>query len=195
MKRQRRLNGQFQTDFNKKLYPLKVLVLSLGFTFGVAIPSGSAQKMLGWDVEAKVLPTTGAILVASPTPTITPTPAPISESESVLIEKAVDEFLPKHKSEALMIMHCLAHRESGHGSSKAHGDNGLAGGPFQFHEATWSRMRSQMGESESSRYDFKEAARTTAWAIANGRAREWGPIYRSAKGSNFANCQVPSWYK
>lgn len=123
-------------------------------------------------------------------PTATPTP-----TESDYIELAVDEFLPKRRSESLMIMHCLAHRESGHGASTAHGDNGLAGGPFQFHQATWVRMRKQMGEPESSRYDFKEASRTTAWAIANGRALEWGPILRASKGSSFAACQKPSWYK
>lgn len=119
---------------------------------------------------------------------------------SELIEQAVDEFLPTHKSESLMIMHCLAHREARHGESKAMGDNGLAGGPFQFHEATWIRMRKQMTESGlshevGSRFDFKESARTTAWAIKNGRALEWGPILRSSKGSSFASCPVPSWYK
>lgn len=119
---------------------------------------------------------------------------PIDYTESDLIEQAVDEFLSNHKSESLMIMHCLAHREARHGESTGHGDNGLAGGPFQFHQATWDRMRTQMGEEMSSRYDFKEAARTTAWAIANGRAREWGPINRDSQGSNYAACQTPSWY-
>lgn len=118
---------------------------------------------------------------------------------SELIEQAVDEFLPTHKSESLMIMHCLAHREARHGESKAMGDNGLAGGPFQFHEATWIRMRKQMTDSGlshevGSRFDFKESARTTAWAIKSGRSKEWGPILRSSKGSTYATCPVPSWY-
>ena len=43
--------------------------------------------------------------------------------------------------------------------------------------------------------NIKEATRTTAWAIANGRALEWGPILRDSKGSDFATCQKPSWYK
>ena len=118
---------------------------------------------------------------------------------STLIEDAVDEFLPDHKSESLMIMHCLAHRESGHGASNAHGDGGLAGGPYQFHEATWQRMRKQMinqgvAQEIGSRYDLKEAVRTTTWAIREGRALEWGPILRDSKGSDFASCQTPSWY-
>jgi len=118
---------------------------------------------------------------------------------SSLIDDAVNEFLPNHKSESLMIMHCLAHRESGHGASNAHGDGGLAGGPFQFHEETWNRMRKQMikqGKATeiSDRFNLKEAIRTTAWAINNGNAREWGAIYRMSKGSDFATCQVPSWY-
>lgn len=118
---------------------------------------------------------------------------------SSLIDDAVAEFLPSHKSESLMIMHCLAHRESGHGASNAEGDGGLAAGPFQFHETTWIRMRSQMiklglATEISSRYDLKEAVRTTAWAISNKNGLEWGPILRDSKGSDFAACQKPSWY-
>lgn len=122
------------------------------------------------------------------------------ENKDTIIGDAVDEFLSKHSSEARMIMHCLAHRENGHGGNPdGHGDGGLAGGPFQFHQATWDRMRGQMikagvATEVGSRYDFKESARTTAWAIANGRALEWGPILRDSKGSNFAACQKPSWY-
>lgn len=122
------------------------------------------------------------------------------ENIDTYIGDAVDEFLPKHKSEARMIMHCLAHRENGHGANpNAHGDNGLAGGPFQFHQATWDRMRGQMMKKGlateiGSRYDFKEAARTTAWAISNGNGLEWGPVLRDSKGSDFATCQTPSWY-
>lgn len=118
---------------------------------------------------------------------------------SSLIDDAVNEFLPNHKSESLMIMHCLAHRESGHGASNAHGDGGLAGGPFQFHEETWNRMRKQMikqgyATEIGSRYDLKESIRTTAWAIKEGRALEWGPALRYSKGNMFAACQSPSWY-
>lgn len=119
---------------------------------------------------------------------------------SLFIDQAVNEFLPTHKSESLMIMHCLAHRENGHAANNKCGDSGLACGPFQFHEATWVRMRGQMikaglASEIGDRYDKKEAARTTAWAISNGNAREWGPISRDSKGSNYAACQTPSWYK
>lgn len=122
------------------------------------------------------------------------------ESTSQMIEQAVDEFLSNHKSESLMIMHCLAHREARHGESKAMGDNGLAGGPFQFHDQTWLRMRKQMmaaglATEIGSRFDFKESARTTAWAISVGRSAEWGPIYRYKNGSSYAVCQYPSWQK
>ena len=111
----------------------------------------------------------------------------------------LSEFLPEHKSESLMIMHCLAHRESGHASSDKCGDSGLACGPMQFHEDTWIRMRKQMikqGKATEigSRLDLKESIKTTAWAINNGNAREWGAIYRKSNGSDYATCQVPSWY-
>lgn len=127
-----------------------------------------------------------------------------NENIDTWIGEAVDEFLPRHSSEARMIMHCLAHREARHGAAgketDPHGDNGKAGGPFQFWEDTWVRMRKQMIEQGhateiGSRYDFKESARTTAWALANGRSKEWGPILRYSKGSNYAACQLPSWHK
>ena len=124
-----------------------------------------------------------------------------NENVDTWIGEAVNEFLPTHSSEARMIMHCLAHRENGHGSNPdAHGDGGLAGGPFQFHEDTWVRMRKEMmkdghAQDIGSRYDFKESARTTAYAIQKGWAREWGPILRDSKGNTFASCQTPSWYR
>ncbi len=118
---------------------------------------------------------------------------------SEYISLAVQEFLPTHKSESLMIMHCLAHRENGHAANRNCGDSGKACGPFQFHQETWNRMRKQMIKAGlateiGDRYDKRESARTTAWAIANGRALEWGPISRDAKGSDYAVCQKPSWY-
>ncbi len=176
------------------------MLLTAGLSWGLQtgnklrVQARGSETLVTVDQPVKVqvspTPTPQLKVVELIMPTATPTP-----TNSDYIELAVDEFLPKRRSESLMIMHCLAHRESGHGSSTAHGDNGLAGGPFQFHQATWIRMRKQMGEPESSRYDFKEAARTTAWAIANGRALEWGPILRASNGSSFAACQKPSWYK
>lgn len=123
-----------------------------------------------------------------------------SENIDTWIGEAVDEFLPKYRSEARMIMHCLAHREAGHGASNGHGDGGKAGGPFQFWEDTWTGYRKLMikeGKATEigSRYDFKEAARTTAWAMSTGRAKAWGPILRDMNGSDFATCQTPSWSK
>ena len=115
------------------------------------------------------------------------------------IADAVDEFLPEYESESKMIMHCLAHRESGHGASNKCGDSGKACGPFQFWEETWVRMRKQMisqgvADEIGDRYDLKEATRTTAWAISQKHALEWGPVSRASKGSDYATCQVPSFY-
>lgn len=193
----RHYNGRYRIDYFQKTLPVLLMfwtaVAGLGFKTSNIIVEAWGDTPVDHAEKVQISPTpTPQLAIIEPTimPTATPTP-----DESELIDQAVNEFLPNHKSESLMIMHCLAHRESGHGASNAHGDNGLAGGPFQFHEATWERMRKQMGEPFSTRYDFKEAARTTAWAIANGRALEWGPILRASKGSNYASCQVPSWYR
>ena len=120
------------------------------------------------------------------------------ENLDTWIDGAVRKYLNSHYSEAKMIMHCLAHRESGHGQSNAMGDGGLAGGAFQFHEETWQRMRKQMLKAGlideiGDRFDVKQATYTTAWAIANGRSSEWGPLKRDLEGSDFASCQFPSW--
>ena len=106
---------------------------------------------------------------------------------------------PTKQSEVKMIMHCLLHRETKHGYSKAHGDSGAAGGPLQFHNPTWEGYRKIMiakGEADkiSSRYDMKDAIYTTVWAIKDGRASAWGPINRKLNGSDYASCPVPSWY-
>jgi len=208
-------NGRFHKDL-RYLYPLYwILVTTVGLQLGLGIPSGATNELFFGTHTAKAQ--VGEVLNDaaggySLTTSISPTPAPqlvivatpLPEQEmddmSAYISQAVNEFLPTHKSEALMIMHCLAHREAGHGASNAHGDNGKAGGPFQFWNETWNRMRGQMiaqgvANEIGSRYDKLESARTTAWALANGRALEWGPILRKSQGSDYAVCQVPSWHK
>lgn len=134
----------------------------------------------------------------TPTPSATPDPYKVDEM-SVYISEAVQEFLPTHKSESLMIMHCLAHRENGHAANNHCGDSGKACGPFQFHQPTWEGYRKLMIKTGvateiGDRYDKKESARTTAWAISTNRAYAWGPILRDSEGSNYAACQTPSWY-
>ncbi len=130
--------------------------------------------------------------------TIVETPKYQADDMSVYISEAVQEFLPTHKSESLMIMHCLAHRENGHAANRNCGDSGKACGPFQFHQPTWEGYRKLMikegvATEMGDRYDKKESARTTAWAIAGGRETAWGPIARDIKGSDYATCQAPSW--
>jgi len=96
----------------------------------------------------------------------------------------VDEYsklYAKSETEAKQIkvkLHFLLYRESKYGADLNCGDGGKSCGPMQFHQATWERMRKQMGEPLGDRYDMRQAIQTTAWAIANGRELEWGPILR-----------------
>lgn len=172
------------------------LIISVCVTLGAAQFDRSEVQLIAPNVKA-----------FEPVPTATPEPVPVQATifsdmamKDLWIGGAVDEFMVGRESEGRKIMHCLANQESKHGEDKGHGDGGLAGGPFQFHESTWQNMRTTMRKAGliheiGSRYDFKEAARTTAWAIAHGRAYEWGPIARAAKGSDRKTCPVPSWYK
>lgn len=81
-------------------------------------------------------------------------------------------------------LRCLYWKETRNGlDGEAHGDGGLAGGPYQFHQGTWdSYRRIMIGEGLvgeiGSRYNLEQAIETTAWAISTGRQEAWGPIKR-----------------
>ncbi len=103
----------------------------------------------------------------------------------VWVGEAVDEFYvsPGDRSSMRQTIHCLLNKEGVHNSNKNLGDGGKAGGVLQFHQSTWEGMRKQMiskglTKEVGSRFDIKEAIRTTVWAIRNGRGNEWGPILR-----------------
>ncbi len=109
--------------------------------------------------------------------------------EGALIDIYVDEAARKFGkgkdgySKLKATLHCLLYYETKHGYAMGMGDGGKAGGLFQFWEGTWNRMRTQMvkaglAKAVYTRFDDKEAVMTTAWAISNGRAKEWGPILR-----------------
>lgn len=130
------------------------------------------------------------------------TPKPQAEDYDIWVGEAVNMFYGnsrERKSEVRMIMHCLLNRESHHSTTIAHGDNGMAGGPLQFWEETWTRMRTRMindgyAEDLSDRYNMKDAIYTTVYAISKGWGREWGPILRDSTGADWSTCPTPSWY-
>jgi hypothetical protein len=81
------------------------------------------------------------------------------------------------------MLHYLLLREQNYGGSEACGDGGKACGPLQFHEPTYISYRKIMIKrglvnDMGSRLDMEDAIETTAWAIADGRERAWGPIAR-----------------
>lgn len=126
--------------------------------------------------------------------------SPLPETERVLVPvpyyfeeqnidqyvgDAVDEFYksPGDRSHMRSVMHCLLYKETKHNYSKGHGDGGKAGGPLQFHQPTWDGYRKIMikegyATEVGSRYDLKEAIRTTVWAFQDGRGKAWGPYLR-----------------
>lgn len=81
-------------------------------------------------------------------------------------------------------LHFLLSKEAKHGNVKTCGDNSKACGPLQFWAQTWTRMRTQMLKAGliteiGDRNNMEQAIETTAWAIANGREKEWGPLLRN----------------
>lgn len=148
-------------------------------------------------LSTPVLATT-TLLESSNTPKTTPTK---TKSYDEYVGEFTDQLFNDkgRQSEVRMIMHCLLYRESKHGLSKGLGDNGMAAGPLQYWEDTWTRMRKAMIKdgivSEiGTRFDLKEAIRTTIYAIKQGWGKEWGPILRESQGVDYVTCPVPSWY-
>lgn len=117
----------------------------------------------------------------------------------VWVGEAADKFFRGGQaSEVRMVMHCLLSRESLHGQNKGFGDGGAAGGPLQFHESTWTRMRTQMmadgyTKTMGNRLDMHQAIETTVYAIFKGWGKEWGPLFRAANNAGWAECPKPSW--
>src|SRR3990167_6535501 len=79
--------------------------------------------------------------------TITPV---IKENDGNAIDKYVDEAARKFGqgkdgySKLKSTLHCLLYYETKHGYAMGKGDNGLAEGLFQYHNATWIAFRKQM---------------------------------------------------
>jgi len=127
------------------------------------------------------------------TPVISPCPdsgcAFISYETPKTIDSMVDLYSMRYgktKWEQLRtktMIHYLLLREAAYGNTKTCGDNGLACGPLQYHDATYLSFRKIMIERElvndiGSRWDMEDSIETTAWAINDGRENNWGPILR-----------------
>lgn len=94
------------------------------------------------------------------------------ETIDQMIADASQEFnVPKY------LLHCILYRESNY-RAEAVGDNGKAVGMAQFWPATWSGFRKLMGEDLSERTNPREAIRTLAWALADGRGNNWTPYLK-----------------
>lgn len=80
-------------------------------------------------------------------------------------------------------LHFLLLKESAYGGTKSCGDGGLACGPLQYHLPTWFGFRKIMLAQRliteiGNRENLEQSIETTAWAIANGRELNWGPLAR-----------------
>jgi hypothetical protein len=121
----------------------------------------------------------------SPLP-ITPTPIIMYQmvmNQDTWIGEYADQYAtPKRNASYLRYqLHCLAHKENNHHANNNKGDSGLASGMYQFHQATWLGFRKIMMQKGliteiGNRDNDRQAIETTAWALANGRENNWGPI-------------------
>lgn len=144
---------------------------------------GAFINWLYADPPKPVSPMAEAQEVSVPAPTINPT---ANMDTDALIDYYAEKYTtsPSTKAHRKALLHCLYWKETRGGiDADAHGDNGLAGGPFQFHEPTYRAMRRKMIEAGlvndlGTRYDFEDAVETTSWAISQGQGKQWGPLLR-----------------
>lgn len=180
-----------------RILPALVLVATIPallYEKPVISPLSSTTRVV-WATEKRV-----GSPVPTPTPqaTIEPSIREHGESQSrtdeiktqdqevdALVDFYSEKYTPNKYEKSIMKakLHFLLSKESKHGLDKNHGDNGKAGGPLQFHEPTYIGYRKIMikrGLTDyiGSRYDYKDAIETTAWAISDGRESSWGPIMR-----------------
>jgi len=105
------------------------------------------------------------------------------------IDELIDKYSKKYANDnynALylkQLLHCVAYRESRYGYDRGCGDNGKACGIMQFWERTYINFRKIMIKkgivhSSGNRLNYDNAIETAAWAIADGRGNDWGPILR-----------------
>lgn len=167
------------------------LVIMFAVSFSVFMVTGS--KLRSQIAEANEM--SKWTIIQRPRPTATPTIKPPlskdlpSEYSEYQIDAWVTYYTIKYfpeggkRNHAKQLLHCLLYREAGYGSNKGHGDNGKAGGPLQYHQPTWDGFRKIMLKKNlikeiGSRYDMEQAIETTAWAISDNRALNWGPFLR-----------------
>lgn len=105
------------------------------------------------------------------------------------VDELVDTYSKKYgetryeQNRIKVALHFLLLKEQNYGGSNKCGDSGKACGPLQYHIGTWVAFRKLMikeglVEQIGERTDMEQAIETTAWAIADGRENNWGPIAR-----------------
>ena len=181
------------------LYVVVFLAVVTGF-FSSAYSFASAVK----PVEALTSFSTKVIEVPVEKEVIKEIEVPITDKGKpidVYVGESVDKFFKDGRSsEMRVVLHCLLSRETRHDVNKGRGDGGLAGGPLQYHDSTWLRMRNNMikdgyASEVGKREDLKLAIDTTAYAIFKGWGKEWGPLLRAWNNAGWAECPLPSWYQ
>lgn len=197
-KNRKRIRGRFAPkiyeDFVNKLWIgiaiLTVLFPAFFYFKNQVFAYHEVQEEFVSPIPPTPTPTPSPTPTSTPTPTPTPTSTPQQDLDEA-IGNAVDEFFTTEYTRSKMraTLHCLVSNESKHAYDDGHGDNGKAGGAFQFWNGTWTRMRKAMikdgyANNLDNRYNLNEASRTTAYAFKQGWAKEWGPILRG-------ECELP----
>ena len=130
-------------------------------------------------------PSDGCHNVSIRTVVVIETPPVIGDEVDAWVDKYATIYTSNviQKNYTKAMIHFLLFKESKYGEDKRYGDGGLAGGPLQFHEATYIDYRKHMIQegltaSLGSRLDMENAIETLAWAINNDRENAWGPVAR-----------------
>jgi hypothetical protein len=112
------------------------------------------------------------------------------EPKSLTIDEMVDKYSKQfgktrwEQNRFKAMTHYLLLREQNYGGSNAMGDNGLAGGPMQFHAGTYTANRQRMidkglTDHMGSRFDMEDSISTAIYMFSLKQEKQWGPVARN----------------
>lgn len=190
LRRARREKARRDKDLNWRWGIVLIILFIIAVIYGLI----KKDESTGFSVKAAVVQTKEKIETQKTVEVSVVKEVVVEKEKVILVGSELDRIVDKNAkrfsygsadrySELKATLHCLLYFESKHTAANGHGDNGKAGGPFQFWEGTYEGFRKIMikkglTDHIGSRYDLEDATETTAWALVDGRGLNWGPILR-----------------
>lgn len=180
----RKSSGQFST--HRKTYALEIIA-GLAITLYVGGLVFAAKPAVAKDqlyLESLEFGTQSALFLDAE-----PRLIGLTADKPLTIDEMVHKYATKYgktryeQNRLKALTHFLLLREQNYGGSDNCGDSGLACGPLQFHEGTYTANRKTMikkglAQEMGSRLDMENAIDTAIYMFSIGQEKQWGPYLR-----------------